>query len=107
MKSLKNVPELPTALKELISIQPGQIISMALSKNEKANIILFGVAEGEGISEEAYETDTLYYILEGQMPLFIDTKEYILEAGDCIAVPAGTLHAIGGQKAFKMLQITL
>lgn len=107
MESLKNIPELPTSLKELIPIQPGQIVSMALSKNEKINITLFGIAEGESISEEAYATDTLYYILEGEASLSFDAKNCILKTGDCIAVPAGTLHAVVGQSAFKMLQITL
>ena len=107
MESLKNIPEIPTSLRKLISIQPGQIISMALSKNEKVSITLFGIAEGESISEEAYAADTLYYILEGEMLLLFDTNKCILKTGDCIAVPAGTLHAIEGQGAFKMLQITL
>lgn len=107
MKFLKNIPELPAALKELIPVQPGQIISMALSKKEDVSITLFGVAEGESISKEAYGADTLYYILEGEMPLSMNSVEYVLKAGECIAVPSGTLHAIGGQSAFKMLQITL
>ena len=107
MESLKNIPKLPSPLRKLIPIQPGQIISMALSKNEKVGITLFGIAEGESISEEAYAADTLYYILEGEMLLFLNAEKHAMKPGDCIAVPAGTLHAIEGQGAFKMLQITL
>lgn len=105
MESLKNIPELPTPLQALIPIQPGQIISMALSKNEKVSITLFGIAQGESISEEEYAKDTMYYILEGKATLSFHTEKHTLNTGDCIAVPAGRIHAIDALGALKMLQI--
>ena len=49
----------------------------------------------------------LYYVLEGEMPLQMGDRVYPLRAGDCMAVPAHTLHAVGGSLPFKLLQITL
>lgn len=41
------------------------------------------------------------------MPLQMGDRVYPLRAGDCMAVPAHTLHAVGGSLPFKLLQITL
>lgn len=41
-------------------------------------ITLFAFAEGTGISEEAYQGDTCYLALEGEMPLFRKSKTYLL-----------------------------
>lgn len=41
------------------------------------------------------------------MPLRVNGACHLLGAGDCMAVPAGTLHAVGGGPAFKLLQITV
>lgn len=80
---------------------------MSLSKNEKVSITLFGIAERESISEEAYAADTLYYIFEGEASLSFNANKHVLKTGDCIAVPDGALHVIVRKGAFKMLQITL
>ena len=41
------------------------------------------------------------------MPLRLEGHEVRLGAGDCLAVPAQTTHAIGGNGPFKLLQITI
>ena len=90
MDILRNLPvQQPAALRELISIQPGRVVSMALSRSER------------------YFGDTVYYVLEGDMPLRLEGHEVRLGAGDCLAVPAQTTHAIGGSGPFKLLQITI
>lgn len=107
MQFLKNLPETPEFLSELIQGHPGQVVSMSLSKSEHFQMTLFAFAAGENISEEAYTGDTFYYILDGEAPLWIHGDIYHLTKGGCMAIPAGTLHAIGGDGPFKMLQITL
>ena len=100
MDILRNLPvQQPAALRELISIQPGRVVSMALSRSEHCQMTLLAFGDGESISEERYFGDTVYYVLEGH--------EVRLGAGDCLAVPAQTTHAIGGSGPFKLLQITI
>ena len=94
-------------LSELIHIQPGRVVSMALSKSERTQMTLLAFADGESVSEECYFGDTFYYVLEGEMPVRMDGRTILLKAGDCMAVPADTLHAVGGTKPFKLLQITI
>lgn len=108
MEHLRNLPtDQIKNLAEMIEIVPGQVVSMAMSRNEHCQMMLLAFGEGESVSEECYFGDTLYYVLEGEMPLYIDEEQYVLKTGDCMAVPAGKLHAVGGTKAFKILQMTL
>ena len=108
MEYLRNLPvDHIECLSGMIDIRPGRVVSMALSRSEHCQMTLLAFADGESVSQEQYFGDTMYYVLEGEMPLVIDETEYLLHAGDCMAVPAGVLHAIGGDKPFKLLQITV
>lgn len=108
MDLLRNIPtDAPMNLADAIHSKPGQVISMALSKSDHTQMTLLAFGKGEGVSEETYFGDTLYYILEGSMKLTEGENEILLHAGECIAIPAKTLHAIYGVSDFKILQITL
>ena len=107
MDSLKNVPTEPALLTELINAKKNQVVSMALSKRDDVTVSVFSFSDNEGISEEEYFGDTLYYVLEGIMSIGINGKTYELKQGECMAVKAKTAHAIGSKTAFKVMQITL
>ncbi len=107
MQTLKNLPEDRAArLAGLIETAPDQVISMALSRSPDVQISLFSFADGETISAESYPGDTLYLLLEGSARISFGDHWAALEPGEALAVAAGRPHAIGGGKAFKMLQIT-
>ena len=108
MENLRNLPtETAESLARMIDIRPGRVVSMALSKNDHCQMTLMSFSEGESVSNEQYFGDTFYYVLEGEMPLIIGEKRHLIRAGECMAVPAGVLHAVGGTTAFKLLQITV
>lgn len=107
MDSLKNVPTEPALLTELINAKKNQVVSMALSKRDDVTVSVFSFSDNEGISEEEYFGDTLYYVLEGKMSIGINGKTYELKQGECMEVKAKTAHAIGSKTAFKVMQITL
>lgn len=107
MDSLKNVPTEPTLLTELINAKKNQVVSMALSKRDDVTVSVFSFSDNEGVSEEEYFGDTLYYVLEGEMSISINEKTCELKQGECMAVEAKTSHAIGSKTAFKVMQITL
>lgn len=107
MNSLKNVPTEPKMLSDLINAKKNQVVSMALSKRDDVTVSVFSFSDNEGVSEEEYFGDTLYYVLEGEMLISINEKTYELKQGECMAVEAKTSHAIGSKTAFKVMQITL
>ena len=108
MDTLRNLPdEKPEELARLIEIRPGRVVSMALSRSEHCQITLLAFGEGESVSQEEYFGDTLYTVLEGEMPLESKEKKLVLKAGQSLRIPSRTPHAIGGSGAFKLLQITV
>lgn len=108
MEVLRNLPTgEPEQLAGLITVQPGRVVSMAMSRSQRCQMTLLAFGDGESVSEERYFGDTLYYVLEGSMPLRMESGERTLTAGQCLAVPAGVSHAVGGGGSFKLLQITL
>ena len=107
MKFLKNLPDTPKALSDLIEVRDGRVISMSLTRSDDFRMMLLAVSDGEAVTTEKYPGDTLYYVVEGTMPLEKDGKTYELHAGDCMAVEAGMPHAIGGGGAFKALQVSV
>ena len=108
MDTLRNLPtDVPANLASLIDIREGRVVSMSLSKSDTCQIMLMAFGPGESVSEEIYFGDTLYTVLEGEMPLFIGNAKYLLKTGDSLMIPSGTSHAIGGAGGFKLLQMTL
>ena len=106
MEFLKNCPESVTALADLIEYRKGMVISMSLSRNEHFQLLLMAVSEGEEITSEEYPGDTLYYCIDGSLPIQKENQTFLLKAGDCLSIEAHTPHAIGGKGAFKVLQIS-
>lgn len=108
MKYLKNVPNTEVAaLEGLISIREGQIVSMAMSRSDQTQIVLFAIAAGELISEEIYPGDTLYYVLSGGIQIRQDQEVLLVRAGEALAVCADILHSLQALQDTKLLQITV
>lgn len=107
MEFMKNLPEEPNALADLIEIKPGRVISMSLSKIDNCQMMLMAVSEGEEVTAEQYPGDTLYYVVEGVMPLHRDGRIFEMTKGQIAVVPKDVAHAIGGKGDFKILQMIL
>lgn len=108
MELLRNLPtQLPEKLAHLIDIQPGRVVSMAMTRSEHCQMTLLAFGDGESVSEECYFGDTLYYVLEGDLSVSMEGGVRVLHAGDCLAVPARTSHGVSAPDGCKLLQITL
>lgn len=108
MEFFRNIqPETPARLEDLITVHEGQIISMALSRVENAQIILLSLAKKELITEEAYWGDTLYYVVSGELSIEKEDTRYTLTAGDVMAVSAHVGHALEAIQNTKLLQIQI
>ena len=95
---MKNISQAEVlTLKEQISYQDGQVVS----------ITLFSFAKGEEISTHASDGDAFVTCLDGVGKITIDGTEYLLHEGESIIMPAGHPHAVYGQEAFKMLLIVV
>lgn len=107
-KYLKNIDfEAVLNMAELVSYQPGQIVSRTLAQNKAVSITLFAFDAGEEISSHESTGDALVYVLDGSASITIDGKHYALKAGETIVMPAGIPHAVEAAAPFKMLLVVV
>lgn len=74
-----------------------------IAKSENVSITVLAFSDDEDVSEEAYQGDTLYIVLEGQGEFTIDGLPNILGAGESIVMPYSIPHSVKAVTNFKML----
>ncbi|EHQ89195.1 cupin domain-containing protein [Desulfosporosinus youngiae] len=101
---VKNI-EFSKALKldELISYQPGQVVSKTLAQIPTANVTLFSLDKGEGISTHTTSGDAIVQVLDGEAEIMIGNDLIIVKAGETVIMPSGIPHGLEARKRFKML----
>lgn len=107
---LRNLPtDAAQALDELISIKPGQVSSMALTRDAGFDMTLLAFGPGESVSEEEYFGDVLYFVVDGVAAVVLPAGRVCVAAGEVLKVDAHVLHAVEGadDEGFKLLQINL
>jgi quercetin dioxygenase-like cupin family protein len=90
-------------LKELISYQQGQVVSMTIAQIPVVNITLFSLDEGEGISTHTTAGDAMVQILDGEAEITIGDDVLTVKEGETVIMPSDIPHSLEARKRFKML----
>ncbi len=108
MNILKNI-EMDKALvmAELVTYQPGQIVSRTLVQNKAVSITLFAFDKGEEISSHESKGDALVYLLDGTASITVGSSVHSVSAGQTIVMPAGVPHALEAAEPFKMILVVV
>ena len=104
VQTIKNVPHaevLPLA--DLVSYQPGQVVSRTLAQSEALSLTVFAFAQGEGLSTHSAPGDALVQVLDGEAEITIGGHPHTVSAGQIIVMPAGVPHGLEARQPFKML----
>lgn len=105
---MKNIDKAQVMLlKDQIDYQKGQVVSKTLAQNPTASITLFSFDKGEEISTHESGGDAFVTCLDGTGQITIDGKNYELNAGESIVMPAKHPHAVYGLEKFKMLLVVV
>jgi len=94
-------------LESLIDYQTASVVSKSLLAKKAGNITLFAFDKDEGLSEHTAPFDAFVQILDGKAKISISGKEYELNAGEMIVMPANEPHALRAIEKFKMLLIMI
>jgi len=84
---------------------PGQVVSKTLAQNRHHSLTLFAFDKGEEISAHDSSGDALVIALDGTGKITIDGREYLLNAGESIVMPANIPHAVYAEERFKMFLV--
>ena len=90
-------------IKDTIEYQDNSVVSIEIIKKDTGTVTLFAFDEDEGLSEHSAPFDAMVQVLDGTLELRIDKKEYILNEGDMIVMPANIPHALHAKTKFKMI----
>lgn len=90
-------------LKDQVQYQDGQVVSKTLVQNPYVSLTIFAFEKDEEISAHESGGDAMVTVLEGSGKITINDREYIVNCGDTIVMPAKVPHAVYGLERFKML----
>lgn len=92
MAYIKNIShEEVLHLADQVSADKGQIVSKTLAQNGHVSVTLFAFSKDEEIATHDSTGDAMVLVLEGTGQFTVDGKEYILQAGDTLVMPAKNL----------------
>ena len=103
-KYIKNIDHATVVkLTDLVSIQPGQVVSKTLAQNDAVSVTLFAFDQGEEIATHDSTGDAMVSVLEGTGRFTVGGVPYILKTGDTLIMPAKVPHSVYGEEAFKWI----
>lgn len=105
---IKNIDvETALTLEDLVSYQPGQVVSKTLAQNSAVSLTLFAFDKDEEISSHESGGDAMVIALAGEGEITIDGKKHILKKGETIVMPAKKPHAVYAKEQFKMFLVVV
>ena len=90
-------------LTDLVSYQPGQVVSKTLAQNQAVSLTLFAFDKGEEISSHESSGDAMIAVLDGLAQITIGAERFQVAQGQTIVMPARVPHAVYGREKYKML----
>ena len=92
-------------LKNVLPINENQVSSITLVSNDKLIMTLFAIAKDQKINSHSSSGDAMVNLLSGQAKITIDDEDYVVNAGECIIMPANHPHALYALEDFQMLLV--
>ncbi|MFW9829998.1 MAG: cupin domain-containing protein, partial [Candidatus Thorarchaeota archaeon] len=87
--------------------QEGSVVSRTLIDKNEGTVTLFSFDKDQGLSEHTAPFDALVNVIDGKVKITISKKDYILNKGQMIIMPANEPHALKALERFKMMLIMI
>jgi len=97
----------PGRLAELVSVQPGAVVSRTLVRTPGGSLTLFAFDGGQGLSEHSTPHEATVVILDGRARITIAGAVHDVSTGGILHLPGGVPHALDAEEPFKMLLVML
>lgn len=111
MNPRQDVTELEKAtahiIVEIIEYVPNAILTRTIVKKTTGNVTVTSMAAGEELEEKTLPFDTFIQIIHGQAELFINKKQYLLQLGQGIIIPAHASQRFNANEQFKMISTVI
>jgi quercetin dioxygenase-like cupin family protein len=91
----------------LAEYQEGSIVSRTLIDKKAGTVTFFAFDEGQGLSEHTAPYDAMVIVVEGKVNAKIAGRDFLLDEGQMIVMPANKPHALKAVTRFKMILIMI
>ena len=88
-----------------VNAEAGQVVSKTLAQNDFVSVTLFAFAKEIGTHDSI--GDAMVTVMEGTGKFVVDGKEYILNQGETLVMPAKKPHSVHAVEAFKMMLVVI
>ena len=92
---------------QIIEYMPNAVVSKTIIKKLTGNITVSSFDAGEEQGEKLSPFDTYIQIIDGTAELTINDKQYKLNLGDGIIIPAHARHNFNANEQFKMISTVI
>ena len=101
---IKNIDhEKVLKIADQVNADADQVVSKTLAQNDFVSVTLFAFSKGEDISTH----DAMVTVIEGCGKFIVDDKEYIVNQGESLVMPAKKPHSVHAVEAFKMMLVVV
>ena len=107
MNNSKETTAEPMTLKDLVTYQKGSVVSRTMVDEGGGTVTVFAFDENQGLSEHTAPYDALVIVIDGKINVRISGKDFNLEEGQMIIMPANKPHALKAITKFKMLLVMI
>jgi len=94
-------------IKDMVSYQPGSVVSRTLIDKSVGTVTVFAFDSGQGLSEHTAPFDALVQIIDGTADITIAGSVHTVREGEMIIMPANKPHSLKANPQFKMLLIMI
>jgi len=92
---------------EIIEYMPNAVVSKTVIKKSTGNITAMSFDKGEELAEKTSPFDTFAQIIDGAAEITINHKQYLLQLGEGIIIPAHAPNYVKANQRFKMILTTI
>ena len=86
-----------------IAVPANGILSRTIHRDDTANVVLFGFAPGEQLSEHTAAVPAIMHFLDGTGEVIIDGHKYSVQGGSWFCMPPHTPHTVVATTPLTML----
>ena len=105
---IKNIDhEKVLKIADQVNADADQVVSKTLAQNDFVSVTLFAFSKGEDISTHDSIGDAMVTVIEGCGKFIVDDKEYIVNQGESLVMPAKKPHSVHAVEAFKMMLVVV
>lgn len=88
---------------EVVTIQPGAVVSKVIHRDENLDVTVFGFDAGEGLTEHTAARTAIVQVLAGRLRLTADGEDLDAGPGFWLHMTPGTPHALVATEPTLML----